>query len=159
MFCILLQAVTIRIVGATGNNSHSVNGYFELIPNEFHNFRPLYRKVDDPDIWLLMARNDKWYVTNTEDKESNVNRGWCSSVDHHVLTPDMVTGWKVSVNNKFTQQSSVSVVRFSPIRWAKQKVSSPFNDHRSIFLRRAIDCCICDECMIVVFCVCFMCRA
>ena len=109
-----------------------MNGYFELIPNEFHNFRPLYRKVDDPEKWLLMAQNSMWYVTDTEDKESNVNSGWCSSVDHHVLTPELVEEWEVVVNGKFTQQSSVSVVGLSPIRWAKQKVSSSFNDHRNI---------------------------
>ena len=131
-FCILLQTAAICIEGATGDTSDLVNGYFELIPNELYNFRPLYRKVDDPDKWLLMARDGNWCVCNTESKELNISRCWCSSVDRRVLTPDVVTGWEVWVNGKFTQQSSVSVVGFSPIRWATQKVSLPFNDHQYI---------------------------
>ena len=121
--------MAIHIEGAIGISKYVVNGYFELIPNEFHNYRPVYRKVDTSNVWLLVAPNGHWYVCSTECKETNVSMGWCYSTDRQVRSPDMVTGWRVAVNGKFTKQLSVSVKGFSPDQWTTQKVSLP-SHHR-----------------------------
>ena len=38
-----------------------------------------------------------WYVTDTKNKDSNDNRDFSQCVNQHILTPDLVTKWKVSV--------------------------------------------------------------
>ena len=114
--------MTIRIEGASGDCASRVNGYFELVPNGCQNFRPQYRKMDDPGYWLVMMPHRSWFVTNTGIKESNKTVGYCYSVEHHSLTPDLVKRWKVVVNGEFTEQSSVSVTAFSPADWIVRKV-------------------------------------
>ena len=113
----------ICIKGAVGNSAGRVNGYYDLVPDKPHNFRPQYRKVDDPDAWLVMTPDGKWYVSSTETKKSNANGGWCRSTDHHTLTPDLATGWEMAVNGTFVKQSEVHVVGFSASEWAVEQVS------------------------------------
>ena len=88
-----VQSVGICIKEAVGNNDDIINGYHDLVPNKPHNFRPQYQKVGDPDKWLMMMPDGSWWVTDTKNKESNNNSGWChSGVDHHTLTPDLDYG-------------------------------------------------------------------
>ena len=131
----------ICIKGAVGNNADNVNGHYGLVPNKPHNLRPQYQKVGDPDTWLVMMPNGCWYVTDTESKDSNDSSGWCTSVDHHTLTPDLASGWEVTVNGTFTKQSSVFVVGFSPAAWAVEQVSLASDTYGQ--MNRGVCVCVC----------------
>ena len=100
-----------------------MNGYFELVSNEFRNDRPLYHNVTNTDYWLVMMPDGKWRITDTEGKESNDNSGWFCSMDRHMMTPDLVTKWEILMDDKWTEQSSISVVGLSSDEWVKEKVN------------------------------------
>ena len=70
-----------------------------------------------------MQPNGSWCVCSTTDKEANKNVGYCHSVDKRVLNPVDVKRWNVVIDGgKWNEQSSVSVVGFSAVKWVKEKV-------------------------------------
>ena len=74
---------------------------------EDYNHRPLYQKGDDPNEFLLCAKNTTWMVTNRVGMEKNDSSGCGTSVEKGLLHPILARQWKVSNGSKFQVQAAV----------------------------------------------------
>ena len=60
-----------RIHGATGEYASQVNDIYEFT-EEMSSGMPVYRKMDDPDMWLMFIATEKaWFLLPTSDKGTN----------------------------------------------------------------------------------------
>jgi len=100
----------VRVDGASGDLASLVNGVFAL-GEELYNGRALYRKVGDPHCWLWFAPDGRWTVSNTKDKDANINTaGWAYSVTRGLSLPTDPSVWKVGgVEQPAMRVAAVSV--------------------------------------------------
>jgi len=86
-----------------------VNGVFTPT-GELYNGKLLLRKeTKGPERWLLYAKNHKWLVTDTAEKEANGIGGWCFSEEAGLAHPALAESWVVLVDDKWETQSDVRV--------------------------------------------------
>ena len=107
----------VRVRGATGPNGSRVTGVF-LPSGELFNDRPLFHKGDDPNEFLLYAKDTTWMVTDSDSKEKNNSSGWGASLEKGFPHPAMVNRWKVVVDGKWEEQALVvasALVRPRPL--------------------------------------------
>lgn len=117
----MLTARQVRLRGATAENSDEVNGVFTPT-GELYNGKLLLRKeTKGPERWLLYAKNHKWLVTDTAEKEANGIGGWCFSEEAGLAHPALAESWVVLVDEKWETQPNVRIapsddeVIFSPL--------------------------------------------
>ena len=141
-------AEAFRITGATGNNADNINGHYALVKGLTRskskglivNGMPLYQKTGKGDRWLRMARNGKWHVSSTKNKNENSNRGFCVTKEKHPLPPSTPTIWKVWNQRRWEEQASVSVVPLSPETWRKEERKLRHERHKEQGDRNASAC-------------------
>jgi hypothetical protein len=104
----------IRIFGATGLNSTTVNGIYEPT-TEVSNGICVYRKAGDLDKWLEYGGGGKteWVIKKTADKGHG--RGWAALHIDSLMVPEQAgdkgggVGWQVYDGTKFENQKDVRV--------------------------------------------------
>ena len=115
------------ISGAVGPNAARVNGRFEQVERE------VYRKVGEPGRWLFVAKDGRWYVGFTEDKDARKtgSRGWAHSVaPAGGMPPPSAAGrWKVAHGGTKWVEQTVEVEcatldgdgSFAPVRLGRRE--------------------------------------
>ena len=110
------NAGSVCIEGATGPNSHLVNGVFELT-EELCDGLPAYKRIGTRnEMWLeYNADLFKWKVRQTASRGTAKGHASCSVVSA-CLPQDCPEGmWQVWSDSQFDVQTGVSVVCLSPI--------------------------------------------
>ncbi|CAK0811263.1 unnamed protein product, partial [Prorocentrum cordatum] len=103
---IVAQAVTISgVVG--GEAEKNANGEFVQAAT-LYNGKRHWQKKDDAEVWLLYIKN-RWWVTDTADKDAEASSGWVCSETTEKRYPFDVTTWEAYVNDEWVVQSSISV--------------------------------------------------
>lgn len=97
---------TLRVSGVTGSNTW-INGFFEL-QHSLYNEKPLWRKRDDPNKWLLCLPSRRWCVCDTRHKESGREKYYMRIVDPDAVLPLGIKTWAV-VTTDSTEMQSVTV--------------------------------------------------
>lgn len=119
-----IEIVCIRITGATGDYANTINGYYELMPDTTHHDSPVYHKMTDTGLWMVMLTSGNWGVQWTEDKEANNTMGFAFSLDHAGLTPNHAKRWRIRIcaaDDTLEEQASISVTGFSIEAWTIEK--------------------------------------
>ena len=96
-----------------GDNASRVNGIYEFT-EEVSGGMPVYRKMDDPDMWLMYNPTwKKWYVQPTSSKGSE--SGWANlTCDPPCLPERGPKGtWQVS-DGGFKLQVGVAISMMTP---------------------------------------------
>ena len=94
---------------ALGEFRESINGTFFPTGTQY-NSRPLYRKHEDPNLWLRYI-SKRWVVSGTDNTEAHDDAGLCSSKEEGLLDPVEVSTWLESNGTAFVEQRSVTAVR------------------------------------------------
>ena len=96
------------ISGAAGLHAAAINGRFEQVERE------VYRKVEEPDRWLFVDKNEHWSVGGTTQKVSRKTRASCVAfqVAKAGGRPPVagVVQWKVTDGNGNWQTVEVEVL-------------------------------------------------
>ncbi len=80
--------------GVVGHHAY-VNGVYKTT-GDLYNGKPLFRKLNDPDMWLLFSKKQKcWSITGTDGKVANNGRGYCFDMDYNKEHPAQVEKWRV----------------------------------------------------------------
>ena len=80
-----------------GKRSDALNGVYEAT-GDLYNGKPLYRKRDDNDKWLLFTTTNNWCFSPSASKNSKDGKGWCFSVQTGIDHPTQVAKWKIYAN-------------------------------------------------------------
>ena len=106
----LLCRNIVQLSGATGDNAHSINGYYEPI-DEIVGNATVYKKMGDgADMWIeYYAGTGKWYVKPTSDR--GTNRGWATATisPARPLEDCSSSCWKIHDGCNWVNQASFSV--------------------------------------------------
>lgn len=92
----------IELRGATGSNSHRVNGLFLFSDDDRHG-HPVYCKDLDEDTWLFLSSDDRWAVADTRAMILNENRCYAYTEDFPPC-PSLASAWEVLDADKWDFQ-------------------------------------------------------
>jgi len=102
----------IQMTGCIGTNSSIINGLYDL-QVETYEGKPLWRKNDNADVWLLAFPDDNsWHVTNHDFKERRNKGGWARAGGGYAL-PTSELDWQKYDGHKW-ESSSISAVPAVP---------------------------------------------
>jgi hypothetical protein len=80
-----------------GRRAEILNGVYEAT-GDLYNGKPLYRKRNEHDKWLLFTTKNKWCFSSSASKDSKDGKGWCFSVQTGVDNPTQVVKWIIYAN-------------------------------------------------------------
>ena len=121
------QVVISGVVALNAATTAAINGRFEQVDRE------VYRKVGEPGRWLFVAKDGRWYVGFTEDKDARKtgSRGWAHSVaPAGGMPPPSAAGrWKVAHGGTKWVEQTVEVEcatldgdgSFAPVRLGRRE--------------------------------------
>ena len=95
------------ITGAEGPNAFYVIGKY-MATGDVQNGRSLFHNSAN-DMWLYYASDNKWCVSNTENKDAMEAAGSAYCVEPNLFDPTHGKTWKVDDGSKFVEQGSVVV--------------------------------------------------
>eukprot|EP00729_Bicosta_minor_P004233 gene4233-biopygen17830 len=96
------------IAGATGNTAHKVNGAFSKM-GAMQNGKPVYSKDGDADMWCYCEPDGTWYVTNTANKDANMDDGWAASIEVGLAAPHLAKAWELVANGAWAFHPAVKL--------------------------------------------------
>ena len=97
-----------------GDNASRVNGIYEFT-EEVSGGMPVYRKMDDPDMWLMYNPTRKeWWVQQTSSKVTG--GGWAYLTCNPPCLPERGPKgmWQVYDGGKFQLQAGVAISMMTP---------------------------------------------
>ena len=116
-------AKEVVISGVIGRNATMINGRYEQIERE------VYRKVGQPGTWLFVAKDNRWMVGPTANKDvrKTHSSGWAyARVPASGMPPPAGSGlWKVSNGNGWVEQAVEVEVHAMQVRKAQQVSAVP----------------------------------
>ena len=87
----------VMVAGVVGRKAGILNGVYE-VTGELYNGKPLFRKQNDHDKWLLFLTTNKWGIAVTASKDSNSGKCFCFSVEAGKDHPTQVGKWTIFAN-------------------------------------------------------------
>jgi len=102
------QPKFIAIRGASGSDSHNINGAY-FLREGLINGLPQYQKEDNENNWLVMDKVGNWAVTYTSNKEDNDGQCICHCVKKDMLLPHMTKEWSALDDGVMVLQAEMAV--------------------------------------------------
>jgi len=87
-------APAITVAGASGQCVGQINGIYELRYSSSGDGAPSFQQRDGRDVWLYMAGDMRWWISNAKSKDARASSGWAYStpVDPGTL-PNELDAW------------------------------------------------------------------
>ena len=115
------------ITGAEGPAAHFVIGNY-MATGDVQNGRSLFHNSAN-ERWLHYASNNKWFVSNTENKDAMKPIGYAYCVEPNLFDPTHGKTWKVFDGSKHVEQGSLVVSHDSSQVCAALPPCVPVSDH------------------------------
>ncbi len=111
---VMRYAAPVRVSGATGPHSVSINGVYRQVEGEASGGRPVYKK-DGADSWIeYWTESDCWQVKPGNARGENTSQCWMQTSAKDAVVVEEVTGeWKVAQQGVFKEQAGVKVMRYA----------------------------------------------